>query len=105
MLTLIHACKMYFNAFLNDRIDMKTKPCLLIPISLASAAFFLTAPVSGFAAADKLDTAQIERLTGLKGAFNETENVFKVSAPRADVKVAVDDWVMPPFMGLTSWAA
>jgi len=25
--------------------------------------------------------------------------------PRADVKVTVDEWVMPSFMGLTSWAA
>ncbi len=84
---------------------MKTKPHFLVPITLAFAIVFLTAGVSSFGAAGKLDTAQIERLTGLKGAFIEQENVFKVSAPRADVKVAVDDWVMPPFMGLTSWAA
>src|SRR5207247_4590917 len=25
--------------------------------------------------------------------------------PRADVKVAVDGWAMPPFMGLGTWAA
>jgi hypothetical protein len=31
--------------------------------------------------------------------------VFKVSIPRADVKVSVDGTPMPPFMGLTSWAA
>jgi len=96
---------MYFNTISNDLMDMKTKPRLLIPITLAGVAVLLTAGGSGFAASDKLDTAQIERLTGLKGAFNEQENVFKVSAPRADVRVAVDDWVMPPFMGLTSWAA
>ena len=52
-----------------------------------------------------LDTAQIEQLTGLKGAFNKDENVFKVSKPRSDVKIMVDGWPMPPFMGLTSWAA
>src|SRR5439155_23662357 len=33
------------------------------------------------------------------------ENVFKLSAPRADVKVTVDEWAMPAFMGLTSWVA
>ena len=33
------------------------------------------------------------------------ENVFKVSKPRDDVKINVDRWTMPPFMGLTSWAA
>ena len=52
-----------------------------------------------------LDTAKIETATGLKGTLNETEGVFKVSAPRTDVKVSVDGWQMPPFMGLTSWAA
>src|SRR6266496_6712297 len=91
--------------FQNGTTDMKTKPHFLVPITLAFAIVFLTAGVSGFGAAGKLDTAQIERLTGLKGAFIEQENVFKVSAPRADAQVAVDDWVMPPFMGLTSWAA
>src|SRR5947207_1017045 len=55
--------------------------------------------------AENLDTASIERLTGLKGALNTNEGVFKVSAPRTDVKIAVDGWAMPPFMGLTSWAA
>jgi hypothetical protein len=55
--------------------------------------------------AGKLDTAKIEEITKLKGAFNEQEGVFKVTAPRTDVKVAVDGWQMPPFMGLTSWAA
>lgn len=52
-----------------------------------------------------LDTNVIERITGLKGNWNEQESVFKVSSPRADVKVTVDGWSMPPFMGLTSWAA
>ena len=52
-----------------------------------------------------LDTARIEALTGLKGTHNETEGVFKVTAPRNDVKITVDGWTMPPFMGLTSWAA
>jgi len=52
-----------------------------------------------------LDTNRIEQLTGLKGTMNKEEGVFKVSAPRNDVKIAVDGWTMPPFMGLTSWAA
>ena len=52
-----------------------------------------------------LDTAKIEQITGLKGAWNAEEGVFKVSSPRNDVPVKVDDWKMPPFMGLTSWAS
>ena len=57
------------------------------------------------AAGPAIDTATIESVTGLKGTYNKTENVFKVSKPRDDVKISVDRWTMPPFMGLTSWAA
>ena len=52
-----------------------------------------------------LDTNRIEQITGLKGKWNAEESVFKVTQPRTDVKVSVDRWRMPPFMGLTSWAA
>ncbi len=52
-----------------------------------------------------LDTNRIEQIIGLKGVWNATEGVFKITAPRNDVKVAVDDWPMPPFMGLGTWAA
>src|SRR5688572_190255 len=55
--------------------------------------------------AANLDTNRIEQITGLKGKWNGEESVFKVSQPRTDVKVSVDQWQMPPFMGLTSWAA
>ncbi|HEU5237948.1 MAG TPA: DUF1259 domain-containing protein [Pyrinomonadaceae bacterium] len=55
--------------------------------------------------AGKLDTAEIDRLTRLKGKFNEKEGVYKVTFPRNDVKVVVDGWTMPPFMGLGTWAA
>src|SRR5260221_985175 len=57
------------------------------------------------AAGAKLDTGKIEQITGMKGAYNEKENVFKVSMPRADVQVSVDGWKMPPFLGLGPWAA
>jgi len=57
------------------------------------------------AQAMSLDTAAIEQATGLKGQLIPEESVFKVSKPRADVKVQVDQWNMPPFMGLGSWAA
>src|SRR3954471_1592202 len=52
-----------------------------------------------------LDTAKIDSLTGLKGTWNEAEKVHKVSQPRTALPVSVDGWTMPPFMGLTSWAA
>ncbi|MBA2479967.1 MAG: DUF1259 domain-containing protein [Planctomycetes bacterium] len=52
-----------------------------------------------------IDTAKIDEVTGLKGTMNQEEGVYKVSSPRADVTVTVDGGVLPPFMGLTSWAA
>jgi hypothetical protein len=55
--------------------------------------------------AAELPTNRIDEITGLKGKWNAEEAVYKVSSPRADVKVTVDGWQMPPFMGLTSWAA
>ena len=55
--------------------------------------------------ASDLDTGRIDELTGLKGKMNEKEGVYKVTFPRGDVKVFVDGWTMPPFMGLGTWAA
>ncbi|PYJ46812.1 MAG: hypothetical protein DME50_07600 [Verrucomicrobia bacterium] len=52
-----------------------------------------------------LDTTRIDELTGLKGKMNEKEGAYKVTFPRNDVKVVVDGWTMPPFMGLSTWAA
>ena len=66
------------------------------------ATIFAATSVSGLAA---LDTAKIDNLTGLKGKLNEKEGVYRVSFPRADVKVTVDGWQMPPFMGLGTGAA
>ncbi|HUR45266.1 MAG TPA: DUF1259 domain-containing protein [Candidatus Saccharimonadales bacterium] len=64
--------------------------------------FFLVC-ATAFAAG--LDTRTIENITGLQGKLNTEEAVFKISSPRTDVKVTVDKWAMPPFMGLTSWAS
>jgi hypothetical protein len=52
-----------------------------------------------------LDAAKIDNLTGLKGKLNEKEGVYRVTFPRSDVKIAVDGWTMPPFMGLGTWAS
>lgn len=57
------------------------------------------------AAEPTFDTVAIEKITGLKGQYTEAEKVFKISRPRTDVPINVDNWKMPPFMGLTSWAA
>jgi len=53
----------------------------------------------------KLNTAQIEQLTGIKGSMNEKEGVFKVSVPRSDLAITTAGVRMTPPLGLTSWAA
>lgn len=68
-------------------------------------AILFTLCATQLSAATGLDTTRIEQLTSLKGTFSKDENVFKVSKPRTDVKIHIDNWPMVPFMGLTSWAA
>jgi hypothetical protein len=57
------------------------------------------------AAAPAPNGAQIEQLTGAKGKLDEKEGVFKVSVPRADLKVVAGGVHLSPPMGLTTWAA
>jgi hypothetical protein len=71
-------------------------------IAALSMSLFLAA---SFAAGPRIDSPTIEQIVGVKGTYNAKENVFKVSSPRTDIKVQVDGWSMPPFMGLTSYAA
>src|SRR2546430_5216709 len=65
----------------------------------------LPAHAASAASAGSLDTTEIEKLTGLKGTLDEKEHVFKVSAPRKDLKVTGWGVRLTPPMGLTSWAA
>jgi len=74
-----------------------------IPTATALAAALLGS--MAHAADPALDTTRIESITGLTGTFNQAENVFKISKPRTDVKPNVDRWTLPPFMGITSYAA
>jgi Domain of Unknown Function (DUF1259) len=74
---------------------------LALPLMLLALAAFIRPA----AAQSALDTAKIEQIIGVKGAMTADENVFKVGKARNDVKVAVEGWPMPPFMGLGSWAA
>lgn len=50
-----------------------------------------------------LDAARVAAATG--GKPETLDDVVKVSFPRDEPAVTVDGWKMPPFMGLTSWAA
>jgi hypothetical protein len=70
--------------------------------------FFLVVALCGAnvdVASAALDTAKIDQITGLKGKLNEKEGVYKITSARADVKITVDGWTLPPFMGLGTWAA
>ena len=40
----------------------------------------------------------------MKGVSNQAEGTFKVSKPRNDVAITVEQVRIAPFMGLTSWA-
>ena len=81
--------------------------CQSFPCVAAVFALTLAWGLTSLHAADEaaLDTATIEAITGLKGVSNQTEGTFKVSKPRDDVSVTVEQTHMAPFMGLTSWAA
>lgn len=61
--------------------------------------------LSNLYADEQLDKDKYQSLTGLKGSYNEKEKVFKVSFPRNDIKISVDNTQLDPFMGLTSWSA
>jgi hypothetical protein len=77
-----------------------------VSVSVFSATFlvFVLSP-SAFSAPAKLDTANIEKLTGLKGTYNEKEAVFKVSFPRSDLNASSGGVKLTPALGLTAWAA
>jgi hypothetical protein len=78
-------------------------------LACAGAVWLLIIMAAGWevvrAADAALDTAKIERLTGVKGEINTQEGVFKVSVPRTDLTVTAAGVKMTPPMGLTSWAA
>ncbi len=42
---------------------------------------------------------------GVTGTYTPTEDAYRVVFPRGDIKVAIDNQVLTPFLGLSSWAA
>src|SRR5690348_17353275 len=70
------------------------------PPASPTAAQVPSAPPSSKA----IDANVVASLTG--GKPEPSEGAVKVSFPRTDVPVEIDGWNnVPPFMGLTSWAA
>src|ERR1700720_3431386 len=74
------------------------------PVAVCAFLLWFSGTIAAAATKAGLDTPKIESITGLKGVLNEKENTFKVSKPRNDVAITVEQVRMAPFMGLTSWA-
>jgi hypothetical protein len=75
---------------------------IFAPVSLCTILQFF--PVSICLATENgLDTAKIESITGLKGVANEKENTFKVSKPRTDVAITVDQARLAPSLIRPGW--
>ena len=51
----------------------------------------------------QLDTTSIEKITGIKGKFNNGE--YKITIPQNDLNVEVDGFKIIPAMGLGTWVA
>src|SRR5690348_5806280 len=51
----------------------------------------------------QVDTALIEKVTGLKGKGNKGE--YKITIPQNDLNVTVDGFKIIPAMGLGTWIA
>jgi hypothetical protein len=73
-----------------------------LPVAVVTLLWNPARPLAGEKA---LDTAMIERLSGVKGELSEKEGVFKVSVPRSDLDISIAGVKMTPPLGLTSWAA
>ncbi len=79
------------------------EPVIGAPATAGSVAGSAAPTATATAAAVRsIDVARVEAATGIKPEV--VDGVAKVSSPRTE-KVEVDGWAMPPFMGLTSWAA
>jgi hypothetical protein len=80
-------------------------PAPTAPTSAAPAAQPASAAEPpGARSAKSIDPGAVASATG--GKPEVSDKVIKVSFPRTDVTVTVDGWSgVPPFMGLTSWAA
>jgi hypothetical protein len=79
-----------------------TAPTAAAPPPATTAA---APPASAPALSPPIDEKAVAAATGVDKPETSPDGVVKASFPRKDVDVSVDGWRMPPFMGLTSWAA
>jgi hypothetical protein len=73
-----------------------TEPSSVAPPAAADVTPRLSPPI---------DERAVVAATGVEKVEQSPDGTVKASFPRKDVAVTVDGWKMPPFMGLTSWAA
>jgi hypothetical protein len=73
----------------------------ITPFMIAAALFASSAQAE---LSDKT-RASIDQITGAKGAYTAEEDVHRVSFPRSDLKVTIENRPAHPFMGFGSWAA
>jgi hypothetical protein len=73
--------------------------------STTTAAPSAAAAGSAPALSPAIDEKAVAAATGVDKPETSPDGVVKASFPRKDVDVSIDGWKMPPFMGLTSWAA
>jgi len=62
-------------------------------------------PLATAPAPATLDEKAVSTATGVEKLEKSPDGTMKATWPRTDVDVVVDGFKMPPFMGLTSWAA
>jgi hypothetical protein len=87
----------------------QTNFLISIPLLFSFVCFGITAlgqqkiKESNTASNSVVDTATIERITGLKGKVNKGE--YKITVPQNDLNVEVDGFKIIPPMGLGTWVA
>jgi hypothetical protein len=76
---------------------------VVVKSAILSAALLVSMPTT-FAESSEFNPAPIQQATGMKPTYNQAENVYKITKPRANM-VKVDGWSIPPFLGTSSYAA
>ena len=67
--------------------------------------YLLMLAALGLGAIPDSSKTAIDRTTGVKGVYTDSEDTYKVTFPRTDIKVTVEGRPMSPFLGFSSWAA
>lgn len=83
-------------------LSMKKAPLLfLLCTYLLIIPFALAKDSDGI----ELDVKKIEELTGEKGVINKEEKAFKITVPRDDLTIDVNETKVPTGAGIASWVA